>query len=186
MSRAASHQCLALLSIPSQTPRYLDTPALLLSAPALQSPSTWPGPSLLLQHGFPGVFCLSFPHGYPASTSAHPLLSPHCSPTGHTCPTSPCVSCYTWSTLVTLPTSSVPTPNVSDLFPVNALLRRWHAPSPSTAYCIFGKTCSLLAMRHCESHLNTMALGVAWARLALPRQGAVPDPWPGSKGLTTL
>lgn len=61
-----------------------------------------------------------------------------------------------------------PTPNVSHLFPVTALLRRWHAPSPSTAYCIFGKTCSLLAMRHYESHLNTMAPGVAWARLALP------------------
>lgn len=64
-----------------------------------------------------------------------------------------------------------PTPNVSHLFPVTALLRRWHAPSPSTAYCIFGKTCSLLAMRHYESHLNTMAPGVARARLALPCHG---------------
>lgn len=78
------------------------------------------------------------------------------------------VSYFTWCTPVTFPSI------LSHLFPITALLKGWHAPSPSTAYRIFGKTYSLLAMLRCESHLDTMALGVAQMRLALPAMGIVP------------
>lgn len=72
-------------------------------------------------------------------------------------PTSLWVPYFTCSPTVSCLTSSVSHP-ISHIC-TQSLLIGWHAPSPSTAYHIFGKTCSPTALRYCESHLGTVVSG---------------------------
>lgn len=121
------------------------------------SPGTFqpPGASPLLRHGFPQVLCLSSPQSSPTAGCISPHTNrthlPHSRAPHHRgCPISHA------PLLVACPTPNIPRP-----LPLTPLLRGGCAPSPSTAYCIFGKTCSLVALRRYEAHLRTATPGKA-------------------------
>lgn len=123
----------------------------------------------LLQHRFPEPALP--PMALTSRLQLHTLCSPHTPP--HWDMSAPQQQPHiTGSALfhllppVSCPTSSVPHP-ISHIC-TQSLPRGWHAPSPSTAYHIFGKTCSPTALRCCESHLGTVVSGEERVRPVLP------------------
>lgn len=149
-------------------------PLLLLSRD-LSPAGSQPPPSAWLPRG---CSACSAPRAPPLAwcTCTHPALpAPHSIRTRLPHGSSP--------TSLWVPYFTCPTPNIPHLLPITLLLRGWCAPSPCTAYHIFGKTHSLMTPRRCESHLGTAAPGGA---SAVPPWAQCLAPGPGSKGLAAL
>lgn len=101
-----------------------------------------------VQHGFPGVLCLSPMALTPWGASAH-LCSLH-TPLGHVCPTAAAPH-HGGCPISPAPLPvTCPAPNTPRPLPKAPLPMGRCAPSPSTAYHIFGKTCCPRAPRCCK------------------------------------